>query len=128
MASPIIEEGIRSHLRGRNRFLNIMTHDVVERLRIRRKALADDAGLEHSYDVGTYPPDSTTVVMPSNGLARLGMGALLGGLGSLGVAAALGAFTGSPSQVTAPADAQEWEITIEAIDGKPAVTKARVIQ
>lgn len=128
MGSPIVEEGMRSHLRGRNRFLNIMTHDVAERLRIRRKALADDAGLEHSYDVGTYPPDATTVVMPSNGLARVGVGALLGGLGSLGVAAALGAFAGGPSQVPTPVDAQEWEITIEAVDGKPAVTKAEVIK
>lgn len=131
MSSPIIEEGIRSHLRGRNRFLNVMTHDVVERLRIRRKALADDAGLDNSYDVGTYPPDLTTVVMPSNGLARLGLGALAGGLGSLGVAAALGAFHVSPqSPATSVPDphAQEWEITIQSVDGKPTVTSAEVVE
>lgn len=131
MPSPIIEEGIRSHLRGRNRFLNVMTHDVVERLRIRRKALADDAGLDDSYDVGTYPPDLTTVVMPNNGLARVGLGALMGGLGSLGVAAALGAFAISrPGPVTpAPSQSgQAWDITIEAVDGKPTVTSAEVVE
>jgi len=107
-----------------------MTHDVVERLRIRRKALADDAGLDESYDVGTYPPAVTNLVV-GRGLGRLGLGAVLGGLGSLGVAAALGAFAPSlPSPATSvPAPgAQEWDITIESVDGKPTVTSAEVVE
>lgn len=122
---------MRAHLQGRNRFLNIWSHDVAERLRIRRKGLAADAGLEPSYDVGTYPPELTTVVVPSNGLARIAVGALVGGLGSLGVAAALGAFAVTPSGPVTPgpaAEGQEWEITIESVNGKPTVTKAEVVE
>jgi len=70
-------------------------------------------------------------VAPSNGLARLAVGAMFGGLGSLGVAAACGAFSVSqPGPATSLPDpaAQEWEITIESVNGKPTVTEAEVIE
>ncbi len=129
MPSPIIEEGVRSHLRGRNRFLNIMTHDVVERLRIRRKALAADSGLDESYDVGTYPPDVTTVVMDKGrGWLPLVAGLLTGGLGTAGVAAALGAFGSAAPMAAPPAKAQVFDVTIESVDGKPKVTSVEVTE
>ena len=129
MPSPIINEGMRSHLRGRNRFLNIMTHDVVERLRIRRKALAADSGLDESYDGGTYPPEMTTVVMDkSRGLLPLVSGLIAGGLGTAGVAALVGAFGAVAPTAALPAKAQVFDVTIEAVDGKPKVTSVEVTE
>ena len=89
------------------------------------------AKFEEPDDVGITWNSPTINHPPSNGLARLGLGALAGGLGSLGVAAALGAFHVSPSDpATSVPDpqAQEWEITIQSVDGKPTVTSAEVVE
>jgi len=107
------------------------THDVAERMKIRRKALAADAGLDDSYDVGTYPDEVTTVIVGrGGGLGPLIGGVLAGGLGSLGLAAALGAFSmsGTAATVPDPPKGQEWDITIESVNGKPAVTDVEVVE
>ena len=97
MTSPVIEKGMAAHLKGRNLFLNVMTHDVVERLKIRRKALASDAGLDESYDVGTYPPGPETVSI-NKGMSPVAAMVLstamlaTGGGGALGAAKMLGLF------------------------------------
>ena len=89
------------------------------------------AKFEEPHAVGITWNSPTINHPPSNGLARLGLGALAGGLGSLGVAAALGAFHVSPQNpATSVPDpqAQEWEITIQSVDGKPTVTSAEVVE
>jgi len=127
MTSPIIERGMAAHLRGRNRFLNVMTHDVVERLKIRRKALAVDAGLDESYDVGTYPPEPSEVTVEGGGWLK---GLVAGGLMSMAGAGALGlglslAGASDPSvgtttpSIPAPAiDPVEFDVVIESVDGE----------
>jgi len=97
MSSPVVEKGMAAHLKGRNRFLNIMTHDVTERLKIRRKALATDAGLDESYDVGTYPPgvETVNITKGTNPIAAAVLSSVLlgtGGAGALGAASLLGLF------------------------------------
>lgn len=126
MTSPVIERGMVAHLRGRNRFLNVMTHDVVERLRIRRKALAADAGLDESYDVGTYPPEPSSVTVENGGWLK---GLVAGGLMSMAGAGALGLglslagvnLPGGKPDTSPPAsavDPMEFDIVIESVDGE----------
>lgn len=107
--------------------------DVAERMKIRRKSIARDAGLEDSYDVGpAYPSEGPQIVNVSHGGggllkgAALAAGLLLGGGGaSLGVAAMLGAFVDRPAAVVPATPAPvEWEITVESVDGEPVITKA----
>lgn len=57
----ILRKGIQSDLKGRFRFLNMWQHDVVQRWKIRRKALAKEAGLDDDYDVGSYPESRKTI-------------------------------------------------------------------
>ena len=115
-----------AHLRGRTRFLNVMTHDVVERLRIRRKALAADAGLDESYDVGTYPPEPSSVTVEHGGWLK---GLVAGGLMSMAGAGALGLglslagvnLPGGKPDTSPPAsavDPMEFDIVIESVDGE----------
>jgi len=64
-------------------------HDVAERLRIRRKAIARDANLDDSFDVGTYPSSSEEVVVHvnkgnNNLLSILIAGALGAGIPTVG--------------------------------------------
>ena len=139
MASPIIEEGMRAHLQGRNRFLNMWTHDVAERMKIRRKGIAADAGLEPSYDVGTYPSEQTTVVQgggPGMVKAALLTAALMG-LGGAGVLGASQLLESLPSSRAMPADVQppaavvpatEFDITVETVDGKLKVTGVHEVE
>ena len=127
--SPIVEEGMRSHLRGRNRFLNVMTHDVVERLKIRRKALAADAGIDESYDVGTYPPEQTTVVV-GGGMSKAliaGMMLVTGVAGGIGLSTLLSASPVGEDVVPAvsPASPVEFDVTIEEVDGRPVITDVK---
>jgi len=134
-SSSILEAAAEAHLTGRNTFLDVWTMDVAERMKIRRKAIARDAGMDESYDVGpAYPQQgpSTTIVSQGGGLVK---GALLsaallfgGGGASLGVASLLGLFGGStPAAAVAP-EAVEWEITVESVDGEPVITNAKPIK
>ncbi len=140
MASPIIEEGMRAHLKGRNRFLNMLTHDIAERMKIRRKGIASDAGLEPSYDVGTYPSEETTMIQGGGpGMVKTSLltAALmgLGGAGVLGASQLLGVLPSSRAQ---PVDAQppaavvpadtEFDITVETVDGKLKVTGIQEVE
>ena len=137
MSSPVVEEGIRSHLKGRNRMLNMWMHDVTSRLRIRRKALARDAGLEDSYDVGTYPPEQQTIVQGGLGnvaSALLTAGAMgLGGVGMLAATQLLGSQTSSratavPQPPLAGVIAREFDITVETVDGQMKVTDVQEVE
>ena len=118
MVSPVFEKGMSAHLKGRNRFLNVMTHDVVERLKIRRKALATDAGLDESYDVGTYPPgvETVNITKGTNPIAAAVLTSVLlgtGGAGALGAANLLGMFDkAAPAAAVAPED-QVFDVIIE---------------
>jgi len=79
--------------------MNVWLHDVSERMRIRRRAVARDAGLDESFDVGTYPevPDEMNVRIDGGSTLR---GALIGGLllasgaGLAGVAANMAGMLG----------------------------------
>lgn len=79
--------------RAKSLLHNVWTHDVTERLRIRRKTLARDAGLDPSYDVGTYPPHSPPILIEQrqkSGLGTLGSVLLGAGLLAGGGAGAVG--------------------------------------
>ena len=137
MASPVIERGMAAHLKGRNRFLNMWMHDVTSRLKIRRKALARDAGLEDSYDVGTYPPEPQTIVRGGIGnvaSAILTAGAMgLGGAGMLAATQLLGSHTSSraaaiPQPPAAGVFEREFEITVETVDGQMKVTGVQEVE
>jgi len=113
------------------------TFDVAERMRIRRKAIARDAGLDESYDVGpAYPSEGPQIVNVSNGGglvkgAALAAGLLLGGGGAgLGVASLLGAFVDKPAAAVVPDTPAptEWEITVESVDGEPVITEAKPVE
>ena len=142
MPSPVIEEGMSAHLKGRNRFLNMWMHDVANRLQIRRKALARDAGLDESYDVGTYPGETTTVIQGGPGMVKTSLltAALmgLGGAGVLGASNFLNAISSSqsrpvdvqPPAVVAPVEPAETEfdITVETVDGQLKVTGVKEVE
>ncbi len=64
---------------------NIWAHDVASRLKMRRKAIANDMGLEE-WDVGSYPPHQVMINPPAGGFVK---GALL----SAGLLAAGGGAT-----------------------------------
>ena len=111
--------------------------DVAERMKIRRKAIARDSGLDESYDVGpAYPQQGPSIVNVASGGgllkgAALAAGLLLGGGGaSLGAASLLGLFGGSaapPAAAVVP-EATEWEITVESVDGDPVITGAKPVE
>jgi hypothetical protein len=125
MASPVVARWASAHLKGRNRFLNMWMHDVAERLQIRRKGIARDAGLEDSYDVGTYPSEPSSVVNVNNGGWLKGM--VAGGLMSLAGAGAVGVGLHSMGlldrqaivrSVEQTAEPMEFDIVIESVDGE----------
>jgi hypothetical protein len=138
MVSPVFEQGMSAHLKGRNRFLNVWMHDVANRLQIRRKALARDAGLDESYDVGTYPSETTTVVQGGPGMVKSALlTAVLMGLGGAGVLGASHLLGSLPSSRAMPADVQppaavvpatEFDITVETVDGKLKVTDVQEVE
>ena len=75
-------------MRDKSLLKNIWAHDLTSRLRMRRKALANDMGLE-GWDVGTYP-ENKVVVAGSSGSGGVWKGAamaagLLAGGGAGGV-------------------------------------------
>jgi hypothetical protein len=105
-------------------------------MKIRRKAIARDAGLDDSYDVGpAYPSEGPQIVNVSHGGgllkgAAMAAALLLGGGGaSLGLASLLGAFVGRPAAVVPATPAPvEWEITVESVDGEPVITNAEPVK
>ena len=116
---------MRAHLQGRNRFLNMWTHDVAERMKIRRKGIAADSGLEPSYDVGPYPSEQSSVVNVNNGGWLKGM--VAGGLMSLAGAGAVGLGLNSMGlldrqatvrSVEQAVEPMEFDIVIESVDGE----------
>ena len=122
---------MRSHLMGRTRFLNMMPHDLAERLRIRRKSLASDAGLDESYDVGTYPPAQTTVV-DGGGLSKMliaGMMLATGGAGGVGLSALLSSPVpaGNVPAVSPALSHVEFDVTIEEVGGIPRIKDVREV-
>ncbi len=132
MTSPVVEQGMAAHLKQRNRLRNMWLHDVANRLQIRRKALARDAGLDESYDVGTYPSEVVTVENRGmNPIASLLMSGLLmatGGGGAIGIASLMGVLDRDPAPVAAPQTEptdQVFDITIEEVgDGQPLKVEA----
>ena len=137
MVSRVFDRGMSAHLKGRNRFLNVMTHDVVERLKIRRKAIAADAGLDESYDVGTYPPGPETVNITKgmSPIAAMLLSTLMlaaGGGGALGIAKMSGAFAPAAAEATVTErveqrfEDQEFDVTIEEVGhGGPLKTEVQ---
>ena len=79
----------QSKSRQKSLLANIWSHDVVERLKIRRRVMAKECGLG-DIDVGTYPSHPAKVIYQSSllplvaGLGILG-GGLAGGLGLSGL-------------------------------------------
>lgn len=107
--------------RGQALLANIWTHDIAERMKIRRKVFAKDAGLG-DVDVGTYPSHPASIVVAGGG----GPGKWLGlavaaatGMGLIGGLQYLAPLLSKPAAV-APA-AQEWDLEIISVDGKPVV-------
>ena len=73
--------------------------------------------------------NSPTTVNHGGGLGQLVGGVLVGGLGSLGVAAARGLFAPfEPTGPAAPPQPVEWDVTIESVNGKPTATKVEVVK
>ena len=71
---------------------NVWAHDLVERLKIRRKVMAKDCGLG-DVEVGTYPSYPATIINDNGGFWK---GLALAGLTSAGLGAGFLALTGAP--------------------------------
>ena len=118
-------EVYRSKAKNKGLVANIWAHDIAQRLKIRRKIMAKDAGLGE-LDVGTYPSNGAVNVVDNGGFWK---GLALAGLAAGGLGAASGLFQMSPSPLPVAVDpvpvvapeAQEWELEIISVDGKPVV-------
>ena len=120
--------------RQRQLVANIWAHDIAQRLKIRRKTMAKDAGLGE-VDVGTYPSNGAGNLIDGGGFWKgLALATLAGG--GLGIASGL--FQMGPEApppvsadpapaAVAPAE-QEWELEIMSVDGKPVVKGIRRVQ
>jgi hypothetical protein len=107
-------------------------------MKIRRKGIAASAGLEPSYDVGTYPSEETTIHGGGPGMVKTSLltAALmgLGGAGVLGASQLLGVLPSSrahTADVQPPAavvPATEFDITVETVDGKLKVTGIQEVE
>ena len=119
-----------SKSRQRSLMANVWSHDVVERLKIRRRTMAKDCGLG-DIDVGTYPSHpASTVINQSSSLLPIiaGLGILGGGLaGGMGLA---GAFDRDPVPVVVPAVIEKTggpiEFDLEILGTEDGI-KARVL-
>jgi len=114
---------------------NIWAHDIAQRLKIRRKIMAKDAGLGE-LDVGTYPSNGAVNLVDNGGFWK---GIALAGLAAGGLGAVSGLFQLKPETplvvdpappVVAPAEAasQEWELEIISVDGNPVVKGIRRVE
>ena len=119
-----------SGAKARSLMSNVWSHDIVERMKIRRKVMAKDCGLG-DIDVGTYPSHPATIINQSSSMLPLlaGLGILGGGLaGGMGLA---GAFDRDPVPVVAPAVIEKTGGPIEfdlEILGTDDGIKARIIE
>ena len=121
---------------------NVWAHDVMERMRLRRKVEARHMGLG-DIDVGTFPSHPPNVVInEGNGASKLLSGLLLaaaGGGGALGLVSLLTPAVSSPTPVVAPADKPVsaddksvipsefiYDIEIMSVDGGLKVDATRV--
>ena len=119
-----------SGAKARSLVTNVWSHDIVERMKIRRKVMAKDCGLG-DIDVGTYPSHpATTVINQSSSLLPIiaGLGILGGGVaGGMGLA---GAFDRDPVPVVAPAVIEKTggpiEFDLEILGTEDGI-KARVL-
>ena len=84
--------------KSRSRIFNIWQHDVAERYKIRRRGIARDAGLDESYDVGTYPeePSTNIVIHEGMGFRRTVLLAVTMGAAGLGGGIGLMSFLHQP--------------------------------
>jgi len=114
-----------SGAKARSLMANIWSHDIVERLKIRRRIVAKDCGLG-DIDVGTYPSHpATTVINQSSSLLPI-----LTGLGLLAGGVAGGAFlTGGLDRpaVEPVKAAQPVEFDLEILGTEDGI-KARVLE
>jgi hypothetical protein len=119
-----------SGAKARSLMTNVWSHDIVERMKIRRKVMAKDCGLG-DIDVGTYPSHPATIINQSSSLLPIiaGLGILGGGVaGGMGLA---GAFDRDPVPVVAPAVIEKTGGPIEfdlEILGTDDGIKARIIE
>ena len=128
-------EVYRSKAKNKGLVANIWAHDIAQRLKIRRKTMAKDAGLGE-IDVGTYPSNGAVNLVDNGGFWK---GIALAGLAAGGLGAVSGLFQLKPETpfvvdpappVVAPAEAasQEWELEIMSVDGSPVVKGIRRVQ
>lgn len=112
---------------------NVWAHDVMERMRIRRKVEARHMGLG-DIDVGTFPSHPPNVVInEGGGTSKLLTGLLLaaaGGGGALGLVSLLTPALSDPPPVVVPAPAAHkefvYDIEIMSVDGELKVDATRV--
>jgi hypothetical protein len=121
---------------------NVWAHDIMERMRLRRKIEARHMGLG-DIDVGTFPSHPPNVVInEGGGASKLLTGLLLaaaGGGGVLGLVSLLTPALSSPTPVVAPADKSVssdqknlipsefiYDIEIMSVDGELKVDATRV--
>ena len=118
----------QSKSRQKSLLANVWSHDVVERLKIRRRVMAKECGLG-DIDVGTYPSHPATIINQSSSLLPImaGLGILGGGLaGGMGLA---GAFDRDPVPVVAPVEKTGGPIEFDLeILGTDEGIKARVLE
>lgn len=102
--------------------------------------MARDAGLDDSYDVGTYPAE--TIVREHRGPGLVRTAAVVAAMAGLGGAGALGAAqmllpllgTGNaaspvqPPAAVVPITEAEFDITVETVDGKLKVTDVHEVE
>lgn len=77
-------------VKARSRIFNIWHHDVAERMKIRRRGLARDAGFDESYDVGTYPEEPSTSIVIHEGMGFLRTALLAAVMGAAGLGGGIG--------------------------------------
>jgi len=119
--------------RQRQLVANIWAHDIAQRLKIRRKTMAKDAGLGE-VDVGTYPSNGAVNLIDGGGFWKgLALATLAGG--GLGIASGLfqmkpdtAPLVVDPSPAVVAPETQEWELEIMSVDGKPVVKGIRRVQ
>ena len=117
-----------SKAKNKSLVANIWSHDIAQRLRIRRKIMAKDAGLGE-LDVGTYPSNGAVYMQDQGGFWK---GIVVAALAAGGLGMASGLFQ-LPLQATAPvqqpqqpaASVQEWDLEVISVDGKPVVRGRR---
>lgn len=111
MISDAVQKLVQIGSRDKSLLKNIWAHDVASRLKMRRKAIANDMGLEE-WDVGSYPPNQVMINAPAGGFVK---GALLsaGLLAAGGGATAGGLFLANREE---PSPVVETVETVEKID------------